>query len=165
MPFGYQDLNQPEGQNMHIMSGLWQFKPTEDIAKALAAELQSRHIFRDAFFTFRESDAELVLQGTLKSTRYNGKLITYGLSVYGPMLWFFGFPAGAVSNELTLKLRLVDRSSQNSIWEKEYRGQHDTGAFWIYAMPEDFYYDTILKKLMPTILSDLEAAVKEAKRR
>jgi len=24
--------------------------------------------------------------------------------------------------------------------------QHDTGPFWFYAMPEDFYYDTILKE-------------------
>ena len=165
MPFGYQDLNQPEGQSMHILSGLWQFKPTEDIAKAIAAELQSRRIFRDAFFTFRESDAELVLHGTLKSTRYDGKLITYGLSAYGPLLWFFGLPAGAVSNELVISLRLVDRSSQESLWEKEYRGEHDTGPFWIYAMPEDFYYDTILKKLIPAILVDVETAIKEAKRR
>lgn len=165
MPFGYQDLNQPEGLQVHILSGLWQFKPTEDLAKAIAAELQNRRIFRDAFFTFREGDGDLVLQGALQSTHYNGKLITYGLSAYGPMLWFFGLPAGTVTNELAVKLRLVDRASQNLLWEKEYRDQYDIGAFWFYAMPEDFYYDKLLKQLMPKILGDLEAAVQEIKRK
>jgi hypothetical protein len=106
----------------------------------------------------RESEGELVLQGALKSTHYDGKLITYGLSAYGPVLWLFGFPAGTITNDLAVKLRLVDRAPQTLLWGKEYQGQHSTGPFWLYAMPEDFYYDTTLKELMPTILSDLEAA-------
>src|SRR5262245_24997124 len=74
MPFGWQELNTPETIQGHIASGLWQFRPTEDMAKALALEVQNRHLFQEAFFTFRESDGELVLRGVLLSTGYDGTL-------------------------------------------------------------------------------------------
>ena len=163
MPFGWQDFEQPEGVSRHILSGLWQFKPTEDIAKALAAEIHSRNIFREAFFTFRESEADFVLRGSLTSTSYNGKLYTYGLSVYGPALWFIGFPAGSVTNQLSIKLELIERNSNRRIWEHDYSFVYDAGVFWLYASPEDFYYDKVLKQLMPGILADIEEAVKKVK--
>lgn len=163
MPYGWQDLEQPEGTNHHILSGLWQFKPTEDIAKALATEIHNYNIFREAFFTFRESDADLVLRGSLTSTHYDGKLYTYGLGIIGPDLWWIGFPAGSVTNQLAFKLELVDRQSNKKIWENQYSFTYDTGAFWIYAPPEDFYYDKALKQLVPTILADLEETLRKAK--
>jgi len=163
VPYGWQDLEQPEGVSHHILSGLWQFKPTEDIAKALAAEIHSYNIFREAFFTFRESEADFVLRGALTSTSYNGKMYTYGLSVYGPALWLIGFPAGSVTNQLSIKLELVERKSNKRIWEHDYSFVYDAGVFWFYAMPEDFYYDKALKQLMPGILADLEEAVKKVK--
>ena len=78
MPYGWQELNTPEGVERHCQSGLWQWRPNEDIAKATA-------------FTNRSSEGELTLEGNIKSTKYDGKIITYGLSVYGPLFWFFGF--------------------------------------------------------------------------
>lgn len=160
MPFGWQDLEQPEGVNRHIASGLWQFKPTEDIAKALASEIHNHNIFRESFFTFRESDADYVLRGSLTSTNYSGKMYTYGLSVEGPLLWFIGFPAGSLTNRLAFKLELVERQSNKHIWEQDYSFEYDAGVFWLYSMPEDFYYDKALKQLVPKILADLEAAIK-----
>lgn len=145
---------------MHLISGLWQFKPTEDIAKAFASELNARRVFREAFYTFRESEGELVLRGTLTSTKYDGKLISYCLSAYGPLLWLFGLPAGTVKNDLVFSLRLEEQASKKLIWEKTYSVEHDHGAFWIYAMPEDFFYDKMLKGLVPGILTDLEQAIK-----
>lgn len=163
MPYGWQDFEQPEGVSHHILSGLWQFKPTEDIAKALAAEIHSYNIFREAFFTFRESEADFVLRGSLTSTNYNGTLYTYGLSVEGPLLWLIGFPAGSVTNQLSVRLELVERNSNRRIWEHDYSFVYDAGVFWLYALPEDFYYDKILKQLMPEILADIEEAVKKVK--
>ena len=163
MPYGYQDLEQPEGVNAHVTSGLWQFKPTEDIAKALAAEIHNSNIFQDAFFTFRESEGDFVLRSSLISTSYNGKVYSYGLSAYGPLLWYVGLPAGSVTNQLTIKLMLVDRTTNKQIWERDYQYLHDAGVFWLYALPEDFHYDKILKNLMPTILADLQEAAKKVK--
>lgn len=161
MPYGWQDLEQPEGVNIHITSGLWQFKPTEDIAKALAAEIHSHNIFRESFFTFRESDADYVLRGSLTSTKYDGKMFSYGLSAYGPVLWFVGFPSGSLMNRLAFKLELVERQSNKHIWEQDYSFDYDAGVFWLYSMPENFYYDKALKQLVPKILADLEASIKK----
>jgi hypothetical protein len=63
MPFGWQDLNTPEGIQMHCNSGLWFFKPSEDLAKAVADELSSAQIFKEVFFTNRASEGDLVLKG------------------------------------------------------------------------------------------------------
>jgi hypothetical protein len=165
MPFGWQELNSPETIEGHIASGLWQFRPAEDMAKALALEVQNRHLFKEVFFTFRESDGELVLRGTLLSTGYQGTLYSYGLSIYGELLWVLGFPAGKVKNDLSIELRLDDRTSGQTVWEKQYKADHDEGVYWAYAIPSDFWYDSMLKDLMPTILSDLEEATKKQDRR
>ena len=159
MPFGWQELNTPETIQGHIASGLWQFRPTEDMAKALALEVQNRHLFREAFFTFRESDGEFILRGVLLSTGYDGTLYSYGLSIYGEILWVLGLPAGKVKNDLSIELRLEDRTSGQEVWKKQYKADHDEGVYWAYAIPSDFWYDTMLKDLMPTILSDLEKAI------
>jgi hypothetical protein len=160
VPYGWQDFKQPEGPNMHLNSGLWQFKPTEDIAKALAVEVNNSRIFREAFFTFRESEGDLILRGNLTTTLYEAKAFSYGLSFAGPYLWFIGAPAGSIKNSLAFKLRLEDRASQKVVWEKVYATEHDAGVFWVYSIPEDFFFDTMLKGLMPSILSDLEQFVR-----
>lgn len=160
VPYGWLDLNTPETVQMHLTSGLWQFKPVEDIAKALAGEIQNRHIFKEAFFTFRESEGELVLRGALLSTKYEGKVYSYGLSAVGIDLWLLGAPTGSIKNAFALKLQLEDRGSQKTLWEKTYESERKTGVFWIYNLPSDFWYDSMLKELMPEILSDLEAAAK-----
>ena len=92
MPVGWQNLNTPEGVQMHMNSGLWIFKPTEDFAKAIAEELNNTSMFKEVFFTHRPMEADLALKGKIISTKYDGYLISYGLSAYGPLLWFFCFP-------------------------------------------------------------------------
>jgi len=160
MPYGWQELNTPEVVSMHLASGLWQFKPVEDIAKAVALEISNRRIFKEAFFTYRESEGELVLQGAIISTKYDGKIISYGLSVYGPLLWLIGLPAGTVMNDLSLKLTLTDRATGKVLWENSYSLTDDKGSFWIYSLPSDMNYAELLEKLMPSILSDLEKSFK-----
>ena len=165
MPFGWQQLNEPETIQGHIASGLWQFRPTDDMAKALALEVQNRHLFKETFFTFRESDGDLVLRGSLLSTGYDGTVFSYGLSIYGEILWILGLPAGKVKNDLAIELWLEDRNSGQVVWDKQYKADHDEGVYWAYAIPSDFWYDTMLKDLMPTILSDLEEAINTQPRR
>lgn len=161
-PYGWQEMNAPEaGVNAHLTSGLWQFKPTEDIAKAFAMEVNNRHIFKEAFFTHRESEGDLVLRSTLTSTRYDGTIYSYGLSAYAGLTWILGLPAGKVKNDLAFKMVLEDPTAKKILWEKSYSAEHDEGRFWLYGMPSDFWYDKMLKDLMPTILSEMEQAVKQ----
>ena len=53
MPFGTADYNVPEGQQQHVVSGLWtNYKPVEDYPKALAVELTNASVFEETYFDF-----------------------------------------------------------------------------------------------------------------
>lgn len=147
MPFGWQTFNTPETVQMHMQSGLWIFKPSEDFAKAIAEELHNSSIFKEVFFTHRESEGEIALRGKILSTKYDGYMFTYGLSVYGPLLWFICLPTSYVSNDLALQLQLVDLKTQDVLWEQSYK-KEDSKISIIYALQPDFMYDRFLKDIM-----------------
>jgi hypothetical protein len=159
MPMGWQDLNTPEGVQMHINSGLWTFKPNEDFAKAIAEELNNTSMFKEVFFTHRPSDADLILKGKILSTKYDGKIITYGLSVYGPLLWFVGFPSAYISNDLSLEFELVESKTNSILWKKSF--QKDKGSIsFLYYMQADFTYDTLLKEIMKEAIPSIKDQLK-----
>ena len=158
MPFGWQDLNTPEGVQMHINSGLWLFKPAEDFAKAIAEELNNTSIFKEVFFTHRQSEADLTLKGKIISTKYNGYIFTYGLSVEGPLLWFFCFPSTYASNELALQLQLVDTKTDKILWDQSF-SKEDGHVSILYAMQPDFMYDTLLKEIMKEAIPSIKSTL------
>lgn len=158
MPFGWQDLNTPEGVSGHVNSGLWQWRPNEDIAKAAYEELNNSNVFKEVFYSTRASEGDLVLQGTIKSTKYNGKIITYGLSGYGPMLWLIGLPAANVSNELIVSFKLEDRKNNKVLWEKEYKDEVSHTSV-IYSLNSDFEYPDMLKKILLNVVKDIKADI------
>jgi hypothetical protein len=159
MPWGWQDFSRPETANRHMTSTMWQFRPDEDIAKAVAAELQGSGLFREAFFTMRPSEGELTMTVTVKRLAYDGKLISYGLSVFGPILWWI-LPAGTANNEMQLAFELKDRASGNTLWSGAGQRSYESGPFWIYSMPSDFEYDNLLKSI---VLQDLLPALERLK--
>src|SRR5262245_42713754 len=119
MPFGWADYEVPEGASMHITSALWtNYKPTEDYPKALAEELRSAGLFGESYFDFKEGDADLAVRGTIQNTKYSGKVFSYGLSAYGPLLWFIGLPAATASNQLEIELACDDRTAGRRLLSK-----------------------------------------------
>lgn len=156
MPFGWADYNIPEGQQMHLCSGIWMnYKPTEDFAKALAQELENAHVFSDTYFDFRKRDSDIVIKGEILSTKYKEKMITYGLSVYGPLLWLIGLPSGTASNELSLRLTCLDENSNRILFSREYSAPRYSKVSWIYAVKNDFNYPTMLKDIYAHFVLDL----------
>ena len=155
LPYGWMELNTPEGVQMHVTSGLWFFKPPEDLAKAIAEEINNSGIFKEAFFTYRASEAGLNMRGNLKSTYYNGKLFSYCLSLYGADLWFIGFPAGSYENNLEISFELVDSATGKILWSDTYKKDYSK-VFWIYAPGADFYYDQLLKDIMKEVIPSLK---------
>jgi curli biogenesis system outer membrane secretion channel CsgG len=155
MPFGWQDFKTPEGVQVHLTSGLWQFKPAEDFAKAIAEELNNSGIFKEAFFTNRSSEGDLFFKGEIKSTDYNGKMISYCFSIEGPLLWLIGLPASTVENVLALSLQLVDPKTNEVLWAESYE-KRDGNTSWIYALQPDFLYDRLLKEIMKEVIPSLK---------
>ncbi len=113
-------------------------------------------MFKEAFFTHRESEGELAIRGKVLSTKYDGYLFSYGLSVYGPLLWFFFFPATYVSNDLGLQLQLVDMKTQQVLWEESYK-KEDGHVSIIYNLQPDFMYDTFLKDIMKEAIPSMKS--------
>lgn len=160
MPFGWANYEVPEGATQHITSALWtNYKPTEDYPKALAEELRSAGLFGGAYFDFKEGDAEFAIRGTLQSTKYSGKIFSYGLSVYGPVLWFIGLPAGSASNDLVVELRCDDLKAGRTLLTKRYRAPTYSATSFLYVMANDFNYPDMLAGVYKDFVQDLSHAL------
>lgn len=158
-PFGWADLKVPEGAQHHVFSELWiNYKPTEDFPKALASEVQNARIFEEAHFDFGRGDADIIVSGKILNTEYSGKVFSYGLSVYGSLLWTVGLPAGTASNDLSVELYCIDASSNRQLFAKTYKVPTYSRWGWIYSMPNDFNYPDMLKDIYKQFVSDLSAS-------
>ena len=163
VPVGWCDYSTPEGGSMKLNSSpVWLFRPTEDLAKAAAEELQASGIFKEVFYTQRGSDGDLEFLGTVNSTRYSGTVISYGLSAYGPLLWLFGLPCGSVENDLAVEFRIVDHSN-NRLWSNKYTRSYKKSPIFIYSLPSDFQYDSLYKEIMVQAVGDLEGELEKNK--
>lgn len=164
-PYGWQELDQPERVTSHIHSGVWQFDPSYDLARALADEVSRAQLFSSVVVRRERDDPGhgFLLQGILVSTRYEATIVSYGLSALGSNLWFLGLPMGSMRETLAFRLRLEDRPSGRVYWERAYRTQQDDGWVSLYALPDDFSYDRLFQALIPTILKDLEQAIKDTR--
>jgi hypothetical protein len=138
------------------------FKPHEDIARAVAQEVENRRLFKTATYSDRDGTGELMVRGKLESTRLDETVFQYGFAFLAQYLWALGLPARSNHRELAFSLELIEPLSQQVLWQKSYRTEWtDVVSLWWGASPNDIRYDGMLKELMPGILKDLEEAVKK----
>lgn len=160
LPCGWQHLQAPEGVQMHITSGMWiNYKPTEDFPKALAEDLRKTGGFSDAFFDYRKDNSDLAVTGKILNTKYDGYVISYGLSAYGPLLWIFGFPAATTSNELSVELNLIDSKTEQPLFSKVYTATPQKDVSWLYVMKDDFNYAEMLAQVNKQFCQDIQPIV------
>lgn len=161
-PYGWMTLDAPESRLQAGGFGFFSiitFKPTEDIAKALADELQNSGVFKEAFFTFRAAEADLTFEGRIKSLKYEGKLITYGLSSYGTLLWVLGFPATTFSNEMEVSFALRDNHTGGVLWTSRTYRRSVSGTSWVYSVKPDFLYADLLKQVVGEAMPELRQGI------
>ena len=119
MPFGTMNYKRPDAARRYISILEYDCTPNEDLAKAAAAELERQGLCKRAFFSFGGGDADVadfVLHGAIRDMEYNGRVMSYGLSVFGPLLWFIGLPAGISDNSLLVDISLVAKGSEEPAW-------------------------------------------------
>ena len=133
MPFGWADYERPDAANMFLSVVSYDTDPAEDLAKATAVSFRRSQLFRDVFFTMggEKDRADFVVRGRLKKMRYRGKQFSYGLSLYGPLLWLFGAPAGMSENEIDLELEMTDKAGRK-VWNWTVTDR-DRIVQWIYG--------------------------------
>ena len=121
-PWGKAVYDRPEAGTNFIDQVSYLIRPSEDFARALIADLRNAGMFEEVFYTEREApaDADLVLEGVITSTRYEGKTLSYGLSVASEYMWLLGLPMGKSRNEVELGIRLIDAKDGGVLWQKSY---------------------------------------------
>jgi hypothetical protein len=158
MPFGWGEYERPDAARMFNTIGEFDFDASEDLAKAAAFSLRKSGLFQDAFFTFGgdKAEADYLFKGEMISTTYKGTLWTYGLSAYGPLLWFFGLPAGTSYNEIILSLSLIDLSTGLPVWENKYNVNDKIVQGLYYKMGHDVKgYSQLMQNIMNDAIGDM----------
>jgi hypothetical protein len=159
-PYGWMNFKAPEGSQLHMFTGLWtNYNPKEDFSKALAEELASTNIFKEAYFDFKKGESDLVIKGEILSTDYKSKLYTYGVSFFAGYLWIVGFPTGSASNDLSVELSCIDAKTEEVLFSKKYHAEKYSKVGWIYVMPNDFNYSKMLKEIYKDFVADLRMQV------
>ena len=117
VPFGEANYNRPDSAKSFLTIAEFDFSPSEDLAKAIAASLRRSKLFENVYFSYGPGDSDLLVTGTMLSTDYQGKMYSYGLSFAGAYLWFFGLPAGSSYTQLALELQLKKADTKEMLWD------------------------------------------------
>jgi hypothetical protein len=138
MPFGWVDYHRPEAAKMFFSIADFRARIDEDLPKAIATHLQQAGIAKNVFFDYGglADTADYVLRIEVLESKYHGRLISYGLSVYGPILWFIGLPGGTSSTTLDLKLNLVNKAGE-TIWSENLKQEWSVTQGLYYGMGRD----------------------------
>jgi hypothetical protein len=120
-PYGTITYERPDAAEMFNTVQKFDFNVPEDLAKAVATSLRRSNLFKEVFFSFGDTaNADLIVTGEVESTLWRGKTYSYGLSIYGPMLWFIGLPSGSAYNQLNLKMGLKRKGEPENMWEHSF---------------------------------------------
>lgn len=111
------------------------FDPPRDLSKAVASELQRAGIFSSVAYTEQvdPSNADFVLEGTLRSTTWSRRVTTYGFGGLGTVFWFLGAPIGTNKGALELDFRLVPvNDPSTTLWSfrMRFNSQHVEGPYY-----------------------------------
>ena len=164
MPFGYGAYERPDAARMFNTISEFDFDASEDLAKAAAYSLRKSGLFVDVFFTFGgdKENADLLLEGEMLSTTYKGTLWTYGLSVYGPLLWFIGLPAGTSQNDIALSLKMTDIQTGDLVWEKNFDMSQKIVQGFYYKFGHDVKgYSYLMQEIMNDSIEDMNREFQE----
>jgi len=138
MPCGWMTYQRPESSTMFYSIASFEMNAKEDLAKAIADHWQAAGVAKTVFFDYGglKDTADYVLSTRLNQLKYKGYLISYGLSVEGPLLWFFGFPGGHSRVDLDLALDLQDKAGK-SVWQKRISEEWSVTQGLYYNMGRD----------------------------
>lgn len=163
-PGGFLEYERPESAYSFNYTKEFEFTPSEDLAKSAAYSLRKSNLFKDAYFTFGgdKNNADYLLEGEILSTRYKGNVLSYGLSAFGPLLWFVGLPSGSAENVLSLALTLTDMKSGNKVWRNQYKLNNKVIQGLYYNADKDVKgYAYLMQDIMNEAVRDMSYSLKK----
>ncbi len=134
VPYGVNSSDRPESAQDPGPAPIVKMDPTKDFPRAVADELRNASIFSGV--TFAENNdpagADLVLAGTLRSTKWRRSTTTYGLGPVGPLLWILGAPIGNGTSTVVMDYNLTPANDPSRIlwaFSMEAEDQHIIGIY------------------------------------
>lgn len=131
------------------------FNPREDFAKALAEELQSSNMFREAYFDEIPDNGNYVISGTILETIKDDTIYSYGLSFLSVPLWFVGLPAGSVVNSFSVDIISTEARTGRIVLAKTYTAPQSHELGWVYAAPKECNYSEMAQTVYRQFVTDL----------
>lgn len=159
MPFGAWSYERPDAARMFLSVMDFAFDVPEDLAKAAVTSLQKSNLFKRVYFSYGGDleKADYVVSGTVHSTRYDGRVFSYGLSVYGPGLSFIGLPMGSSRNTLSLALQMRQPNAVSSLWQYAFTKERTVIQGIWYRMGHDVKgYTDLMEEGMNEAIRDLD---------
>lgn len=161
MPYGWVNYERPDAARMFNTITEYRLQLDEDFGKGATRSFEESRLFRRVYFTLGGEirEADLVLRGTAQRTTYNGKVISYGLSVFGPLLWFLALPAGTSTNLLDITLSLTDRDDRE-LWNYSFSRDDTITQGLYYNWGNDaLQFASLFQTAMNEALQDLTGAL------
>lgn len=137
VPFATSYRDFPERTYFDDTNNLNGFDPARDLAAAFAAEVEAQGIFSK----YKKIDGGLPhgeryeLRGRLRDSHVSEGYITYGISIFSPLLHIVGFPEGTLRCVLVVDVELMDRRDASILWKQTFDGRR-TRATWIHQPRE-----------------------------
>ena len=157
-PYGWISFERPDyAVTFNTVLG-YEFHPAEDFARAVTKSFDTSALFRRVYFTLdgEIAEADYILRGTTRRAAYVGRTWSYGLSAFGPLLWFFGLPAGTSANIVDLELELIDRNDE-VVWYFRSDDHHQIKQGLYYNWGKDvLHFATVTENVLNAALRDLE---------
>jgi len=161
LPYGTAEYHRPERLPIWEMKGVTPSDPPHDVAKAIAEELDHSGLFSKVVYSPTGEAGELVLKGDLIALKDERWQTLYGLTLFfGDLLWLAGAPKGGTSQELTLKLALVETGTGRTLWSQTF-SERDKKTEWVYAMRFALRHPQLLKTEMRQAVASLEKTLSQ----
>ncbi len=157
VPYGWGYYNKPENGNMFFSITKFNFSPENELAIASEQALKHSKLFSKVTYINKLTDEKYsyIFTGSINSTLFEEKMFTYCFSLYGPLLWFLGAPAGWTSNTLNITFYLKDASTGKILWEDNEEG-YDSSLHWFYYQGQDVsMYDDIFNEIAQRAIDKL----------
>lgn len=164
MPYGWVDYNRPEQSSTMLTVGAYKENIISNLAYAAALSVDTSRLFTSAYSAPAIDDlkGDLVLDAEVYSTKFEGQVISYCISIAAPALWVVGCPATHFTSSIDLKLRLYHRSTDKTVWEYPIK-EEESQWRWAYGTTgEDItVYSKLMRRGMNKALADLEKVLKD----
>lgn len=150
------EYDRPDANNGFLTVLTYNFRPSDDLANAVATELRQATIFREVDVTEKSlgPGAQLVLRGVIENTEWRGEGYAYLLGLSRGLPILLGLPAGSVYNTLKLHLELLKQSNQQVLWRYDIEEHYSKTEGMYYNLGRDFDYPEMLREgIKPAIES------------